>query len=69
MSHTIPELPALLTVKKAAEVMGVSRDFIYKALRNNDLPTSEIGGKRWILRDPLLRQLGIITGEGVIQAK
>jgi len=60
MSTNNSQLPALLTVKKAAEVMGVSRDFVYKALRNNDLPVSEIGGKRWILRDPLLRQLGCL---------
>mgnify|MGYP000992192807 CR=1 FL=1 len=54
------QLPALLTIKKAAEVMGVSRDFMYKALKKGDLPTAVIGGKRWILRDPLLRQLGCI---------
>ena len=60
MSKDNSQLPALLTVKKTAEVMGVSRDFVYKALKTNDLPTKEIGGKRWILRDPLLRQLGCI---------
>lgn len=54
------QFPALLTVKKAAEIMGVSRDFAYKALRKGDLPTCEIGGKRWILRDPLLRKLGCL---------
>jgi len=54
------QFPALLTVKKAAEIMGVSRDFAYKALRNGDLPTRVIGGKRWILRDPLLRKLGCL---------
>lgn len=61
MNQTVSNLPALLNVKTTAEVMGVSRDFVYKALKAGDLPTGTFGGKRWILRDPLLRQLGIIT--------
>jgi len=60
MSKDNSQLPALLNVKKAAEIMGVSRDYVYKALKTNDLPTAVIAGKRWILRDPLLRQLGCI---------
>ena len=52
-------LPALLSISKTAEVMGVSRDYVYKALRDGDLETAEIAGKRWILRDPLLKKLGI----------
>lgn len=60
------KLPALLTIEKAANIMGVSRDFVYKALRNNDLPTAIIGGKRWILRDHLLKQMGILGEEGFI---
>lgn len=60
MNQTISNLPALLNVKTAAEVMGVSRDYVYKCLKAGDLPTAEIAGKRWILRDPLLRKLGIL---------
>lgn len=56
------QLPALLTIKKAAEIMGVSRDFMYKkVLANGDIPIAVIGGKRWVLRDPLLRKLGCIA--------
>lgn len=57
----ITGLPALLNIKMTAEVMGVSRDFVYKALKSDDITTAVIAGKRWVLRDPLLRQLGIIT--------
>lgn len=63
MNSNNNHLPALLNVKTAAEVMGVSRDFVYKALKAGDLPTQVIAGKRWVLRDPLLRQLGIITDQ------
>ena len=55
------QYPRLLNIKQAAEVMGVSRDFIYKCLRKNELPVQELGGKKWVLRDPLLRQLGCIV--------
>jgi|GEM_PF-3070425 len=56
------QLPALLTIKKAAEIMGVSRDFMYKKiLPNEEIATQVIGGKRWVLRDPLLRKLGCIA--------
>ncbi len=57
------KLPALLTIKKAAEVMGVSRDFMYKALNENEIPTIEIAGRRWVMRDPLLRKLGLSIDE------
>lgn len=46
--------------------MGVSRDFLYKALREDALPTAIIAGKRWILRDPFLRQIGILGEEGFL---
>lgn len=61
MDTSIKPIPALLNVKKAAEIMGVSRDTVYKALRNNELETAVIAGKRWILRDPLLRKIGSLT--------
>lgn len=57
------KLPALLTIVQATEIMGVSRDYVYKALQNNELPTHTIRGKRWILRDPLLRKLGVLGEE------
>jgi excisionase family DNA binding protein len=61
MTKECSQIPALLTIKKTAEIMGVSRDFVYKALRAGDLPTEIIAGKRWVLRDPLLRKLGCIA--------
>jgi len=58
---TDKQFPRLLNIKQAAELMGVSRDFIYKCLRKDEIPTQVLGGKRWVLRDPLLRQLGCIV--------
>lgn len=60
MPDKYKDLPALLNIKKTAEVMGISRDYCYKLLRNGDLPTGEFGGKQWVLRDPLLRKLGCL---------
>jgi|GEM_PF-3444268 Predicted site-specific integrase-resolvase len=57
----IANYPRLLNITQAAELMGVSRDFLHKCLRKDQLPTIELGGKRWVLRDPLLRQLGCLT--------
>lgn len=58
MNLDINQYPRLLNVTQTAKIMGVSRDFVYKCLKKDDLPVKEIGGKRWILRDPLLRKLG-----------
>lgn len=61
MTNSPKDLPALLTIKKTAEVMGISRDYCYKLLRNGDLPTEKFGGKDWVLRDPLLKKIGCIV--------
>lgn len=61
MSEQYRDLPALLTIKKTAEIMGVSRDYCYKLLRNGELPTKELSGKTWVLRDPLLKMLGCVA--------
>jgi excisionase family DNA binding protein len=46
-----------LTVDEAAQMLGISRGSVYKAIHNGELPTIRIGGRALILRDAFMRLL------------
>jgi excisionase family DNA binding protein len=47
------DLPVLLTVSKAAHVLGISRASAYRYVEHNLLPIKRLGGRIYILRDRL----------------
>ena len=46
-------LPLLITVKKAAEVLGISRASAYRYVEQGHLPVKKLGGRIYIVRDRL----------------
>jgi excisionase family DNA binding protein len=46
-----------LTADEAAQMLGISRGSVYKAIHNGELPTIRIGGRALILRDAFMRLL------------
>jgi excisionase family DNA binding protein len=52
------ELPLVLTVEEAAEVMRISRGSAYEAVRTGDLPHVRIGRTIRVPRKALLALLG-----------
>jgi hypothetical protein len=55
------DLPNLLNIVTAAKIMGVSRDYAAKAIKRGDIQTAVFAGKTWVLKEPLLKKLGIPT--------
>lgn len=53
------DYPPLLTVSQAASLMGKSRSTASRAHKKKKLPTVEIGGREWIVRDKLKEMLGM----------
>ena len=57
MSDNVFEgLPLLLAVKKAAEILGISRAAAYRLAASGELPTRRLGGRVYIVTAEL-RQL------------
>lgn len=53
MEHRAPpvldELPALISVAKAARVLGISRASAYRYAASDDLPTVRLGGRLYVV--------------------
>jgi excisionase family DNA binding protein len=52
-----PSLPALLTVSKAAALLGVSRASAYRYAAAGELPTRRFGGRMYVVTARLLAML------------
>jgi excisionase family DNA binding protein len=46
-------LPVLISVKKAAEVLGISRASAYRYAEQGHLPVRKLGGRIYVIRDRL----------------
>jgi excisionase family DNA binding protein len=46
-------LPVLISVKKAAEVLGISRASAYRYAEQGYLPVRKLGGRIYVIRDRL----------------
>lgn len=44
--HAAPRLPRLLKVEEAADVLGVSRFWVYRRIQSGELPVVELGDRR-----------------------
>jgi predicted DNA-binding transcriptional regulator AlpA len=42
-------LPALLTIPRAAQILGVSRASAYRYAASGDLPTRRLGGRVYVI--------------------
>ena len=56
----LADLPALLSVPKAAEVLGISRASAYRYAAAGDLPARRLGGRVYIVT---ARLMDIINGQ------
>jgi predicted DNA-binding transcriptional regulator AlpA len=60
-TSTMPAtLPALLSVSKAAEILGISRASAYRYAASGDLPTRRLGGRVYVVT---ARLMDIVEGE------
>jgi excisionase family DNA binding protein len=49
-----PSLPALLTIPRAAELLGISRASAYRYAAAGELPTRRLGGRVYVITSRLL---------------
>lgn len=63
---TTGQLPPTLTVAQAAEMLGVSRDSAYTAVRKGEIPSISVGRRKVIPTAAFLKLLGL---EETIQPK
>ena len=59
-SPTPVTLPALLSVTKAAEILGISRASAYRYAASGELPTRRLGGRVYVVT---ARLMDIVEGE------
>jgi excisionase family DNA binding protein len=59
-STTRATLPALLSVTKAAEILGISRASAYRYAASGELPTRRLGGRVYVVT---ARLMDIVEGE------
>ena len=52
-----PALPALLTVSKAAALLGISRASAYRYAAAGELPTRRFGGRMYVVTARLMAML------------
>jgi predicted site-specific integrase-resolvase len=50
----ITALPALLSVPKAAQILGISRASAYRYAASGDLPTRRLGGRVYVVTARLM---------------
>jgi hypothetical protein len=50
----ITALPGLLSVPKAAEILGISRASAYRYAASGDLPTRRLGGRVYVVTARLM---------------
>ncbi len=54
----LADLPCVISMDRAAEILGMSRSAAYRAAQRGELPTFWMNGKRKVPTAPLLRMLG-----------
>ena len=59
--QTVEQLPALLTVPRAAELLGISRASAYRYAASGDLPVRRLGGRVYVVTARLLALIGETT--------
>ena len=59
--QTIEQLPALLTVPRAAELLGISRASAYRYAASGELPVRRLGGRVYVITARLLALIGETT--------
>ena len=42
--------PDILTPEEVMEILGISRNLLYKMMRSGELPAFKVGGKLWRVR-------------------
>ena len=47
--HAINDLPALISVPRAAEILGLTRASAYRYAANGELPVKRLGGRVYII--------------------
>lgn len=52
-------LPPTLTVEQAAEMLGVSRQSAYAAVRNGEIPSISVGRRKVVPTAAFLKLLGV----------
>jgi excisionase family DNA binding protein len=48
-TYTISDLPALLSVTRAAKILGLSRSSAYRYVATGELPTKRFGGRVYVI--------------------
>ncbi len=56
--QTMDQLPALLTVPRAAELLGISRASAYRYAAAGELPVRRLGGRVYVVTARLLAMIG-----------
>lgn len=56
--QTVEQLPALLTVPRAAELLGISRASAYRYAAAGELPVRRLGGRVYVVTSRLLALIG-----------
>jgi len=59
--QTTDQLPALLTVPRAAELLGISRASAYRYAASGELPVQRLGGRVYVVTARLLAMIGETT--------
>jgi excisionase family DNA binding protein len=59
--QTTDQLPALLTVPRAAELLGISRASAYRYAASGELPVRRLGGRVYVVTALLLAMIGETT--------
>lgn len=59
--QTVEQLPALLTVPRAAELLGISRASAYRYAAAGELPVRRLGGRVYVVTSRLLTMIGETT--------
>ena len=59
--YDFAELPALISVPKAALILGLSRASAYRFAASGDLPTRRLGGRVYVVTS---RLASFINGDG-----
>ncbi|MDT0351718.1 helix-turn-helix domain-containing protein [Pseudonocardia charpentierae] len=55
--QTTDQLPALLTVPRAAELLGISRASAYRYAASGELPVRRLGGRVYVVTARLLAMI------------
>jgi len=61
-AEEVAALPAVLTIKEAREVLGISLDLAYAAAHSGELPVIRLGRRMLVPKAALVKMLGL-TGE------